>query len=244
MRDGLFALAALGVMLSAAPASAQAAFELPPEEAECVVSGANVHYRGASEGLGACLDSAGVATIAELRVASRGGDAQRTLADMQRYAGRIDLVIVDGFCGSSCANYVLPTARRLIVPENAYVMVHGSIDAEQVRAFLQAQRPNLLQQGVPEDEVDEVIANSVAAVAESEHAQDAFAEERLSCLDWLRPHLNEAAIAPTRDVAGLIAAESMARRCLKHTHIESYWSAASDEALPALIQQRNMVLSQ
>lgn len=243
MKQVLFGAAALLAALCANAAAHAAPFAMPPEEPVCTARGQTVTFHGASEYLGACLDGAGLGTIAELRIGSRGGDAQQTLADMERYAGRIDLVIVDSFCASSCANYVLPAARRVRVPENAYVMLHGSIDVAQVRAYLDGQRPTLVAQGVPEGELDDLIARSLAPMEASARQQAGFEAARLSCADWLRPQDNLAAFAHP-EAEGILVTESMARRCFKQTEIESFWSPTNVAQAPEAVRAGPMVLAQ
>lgn len=69
----------------------------------------HVVYQGESAGLRACLDKFALTEIGELRVTSPGGEAWGTLDIAQRFAGRIDRLVADGLCASSCD--LIPAAR-------------------------------------------------------------------------------------------------------------------------------------
>lgn len=72
-------------------------------------------------------------TTTELVVDSQGGPSGAAMDIAERLSGLRDLTIrVDGQCASSCANYVLPLGRRLLVARQAIIMVHGGMDPAQV----------------------------------------------------------------------------------------------------------------
>ncbi len=78
---------------------------------------------------GACITRH--AQLVEMLVVNTGGGDVITALDnvaALEAGGGYDLV-VDGLCGSSCANYLLPAARSVVVREDGVVMIHGSIDA-------------------------------------------------------------------------------------------------------------------
>jgi hypothetical protein len=72
-----------------------------------------VVYAGISEELGRCLDKLAVETVAQLRITSGGGDAWKSLWWARAWLGRVDPLVVDGLCASSCANYFIPMAKRV-----------------------------------------------------------------------------------------------------------------------------------
>ena len=77
---------------------------------------------------GACI-AQHAPVVDTLVVHTGGGDVEIAMdaADALEAGGGYDLV-VDGLCASSCANYLLPAARRVVVREGGAVMLHGSLD--------------------------------------------------------------------------------------------------------------------
>lgn len=63
-----------------------------------------------------------------LRVNSLGGNVEYALAIAERLAPSAPRVIVDGNCSSSCANYILPIARHIVLLPDAFILLHGSAD--------------------------------------------------------------------------------------------------------------------
>ena len=80
------------------------------------------------EEFGACITQH-APSVDTLVVHTGGGDVEIAMdaADALEAGGGYDLV-VDGLCASSCANYLLPAARRVVVREGSAVMLHGSLD--------------------------------------------------------------------------------------------------------------------
>ena len=56
----------------------------------------HVRFAGDSADLATCVEKLATKSIDELRITSRGGDAWKTLQFARAWAGRIDLLIVDG----------------------------------------------------------------------------------------------------------------------------------------------------
>lgn len=84
---------------------------------------------GASDRLLKCLDYLEVdGALHALRITSAGGETGRTLLTAKRLIGKLDVLIVDKLCASSCANYLVPAASKLMVNPNSYVILHGSVN--------------------------------------------------------------------------------------------------------------------
>ena len=66
--------------------------------------------------------------IERVRVNTLGGDVRSALSIADTLAAAEPVVEVIRFCASSCANYVLPVARRVEVAPDAVVILHGSVD--------------------------------------------------------------------------------------------------------------------
>lgn len=197
----------------------------------------HVIYRGPSGDLGECLEDVGSTTIAELRISSTGGDVEKTLEAVTRDS--IDLLIVEGLCASSCANYVVPAASRLIVEPDSYVLLHGSANMalfeSEISIFRQEMRRETPE--LTEEELDEQIRRLLDTIRTLIERQAAFESQQLACRDWLRPHENAAMIENAPRKGELLATPVMANRCLRFTRIERFWLPADLEDLPQAIAE-------
>ncbi|MDE2112420.1 MAG: hypothetical protein KGJ79_14850 [Alphaproteobacteria bacterium] len=205
-------------------------------------------------GLGKCLDEAHIPEIRELRITSHGGDAWQTLQVVERYSGKIDLVTVDRWCNSSCANYVIPAAKQLAVLPHSYVIVHGSLDhdaIQRIRRSENSQRHAFRREhpGIPVRVFDEAFQRMMAKLGTEGAAQDAFEKRRLSCRGWLHPtgyvsrEVAEGKLdAKAKNAKGIVVTKGMAERCLKHTEILEYWSPNSQNDLPKSLRLKGAFL--
>jgi hypothetical protein len=193
----------------------------------------HVVYRGESQGLAACLEQVGEGRIEELRISSGGGGAWETLRLMQRFAGRIELVVVDRLCASSCANYVIPAARRLRVEPDSHVLLHGSpnlrdIDPqeasvlEQLRAGIRAGNPQMSDTEVNQRATEgwNLMRNELIQMIP---VQESWARGVLKCDDWLDPHRHLQEPLPSW-TSWLLVTPEMAERCLRATEVVEFWS--------------------
>jgi hypothetical protein len=202
----------------------------------------HVRFAGDSEDLAGCVEKLATDSISELRITSRGGDALKTLQFVRAWAGRIDLLVVDGVCISSCANYLLPAARRVRVEAGAYVLLHGSINMRDIDRQLPRLRKDIAKQlreqspQLSDKEVERQAAERVAAfrarMVEFIPVQAEFAAATLQCDDWLDPNLHAGRGLPAGYRALLVTPE-MAERCLKTARIESFAAPDAQEKLPA-----------
>ncbi len=76
----------------------------------------------------ACVESRFAPATTELVLTSRGGSADQAMRIAARFEGRRLTMTVKDECNSSCANYFLPLAGRLIVEPGAVIVIHGGID--------------------------------------------------------------------------------------------------------------------
>lgn len=191
--------------------------------------GGSVTYNGqTSAGLAACLDGAPGHNIHTLNITSDGGDAAQTLALARRYEGRIRHVVVQGWCASSCANYILPIADTVTVPDNAYVVIHGSYSA-QVIIDEQKKQAAQLHREHPKNTYHFIFIPTADEARAIEADQKSFEKRRLSCPEWLHPNLlspsqlNRGYPASHDTISEFFVSSTMAQRCLKHTKILAYW---------------------
>src|SRR5690606_3703784 len=77
-----------------------------------------------------CVRARLAPTTTELVVDSGGGDIKQAL-DIAELLEPLTLTVrVRGRCYSSCANYFLPLARRLIIEPGAAIVLHGGADPQ------------------------------------------------------------------------------------------------------------------
>ena len=196
-----------------------------------------VVYAGDSSQLGACLERLGKkdASIDELRITSGGGDAWVTLELARALRGRLDLIVVDGLCASSCANYLVPAAKRVRIEPHSYVLLHGSLSQRDATPQHDAIRKSVAEQmrAKPGNEnlTDEAVSKIAQQAIDQLHAdltaripvQEAFARDTLACDDWLDLWAHFGGQHPPDGVYWLMVTPEMAARCLKTAKVEAFW---------------------
>lgn len=97
------------------------------ERSACKADGPTLRVSGATdERMLACLESAG--DFRRLEITSGGGEVRTAMKIGRSLAARQAELVVVGYCGSSCANYLIPAANRVRVSAGARILLHGSID--------------------------------------------------------------------------------------------------------------------
>jgi hypothetical protein len=209
----------------------------------------HVIYAGDSSNLRGCLEKLGEREIAELRITSGGGDAWKTLETARAWIGRVDLLVIDGLCASSCANYLLPMAKRVRVPPQSYVLVHGSLTRdfppeqwEELRSSLtgQLREQNAKQPGkITEQEIASKVNGALATfradLARQVPVQEEFARTTLRCHDWLDPNRHLPTPIPDQ-YRYLLVTPVMAYRCLQITRIDGWWPPDAQKDLDPRLQ--------
>lgn len=199
-----------------------------------------VRFSGDSAKLADCLERLGQTEIAELRITSGGGDAWDTLEIAKKLRGHLDLVVVDGMCASSCANYLLPVAKRVRVEPHAYVLLHGSIEVgifdrnaknliAGLEKQLEAQKPELSPESrkrLARQKFDEGRRD----IARQRAVQREFAAAVLTCDDWLDPTAHLDGTPMPEGASWLLVTPQMAGRCFKGTQLDDYWPPESQLA--------------
>lgn len=171
-------------------------------------------------------------TTRELVLRSPGGDVSSALEIAERFEGRRLTMRVRRQCSSSCANYFLPLAGRIVIEPGGTIVIHGSIDpwtiarmagrreefvAEQMRGGAKAEDAHA--------RYDQRVASGQALV----ERQATFAARNRILPGWL---LYREAGADGGQVTGLSAAprdgryilveESMLRSCLPEVEVETF----------------------
>lgn len=191
-----------------------------------------VTYTGDSHDLGKCLESLSVDHVRELRINSRGGEVWPTLQTALAWEGRVDSLIVDGLCASSCANYLLPLAKTLIVEPESLILLHGSLNVDQVKRYLEENGERLRREAAdaPREYIDREFARIIEEVAEQVKVQKQFAATRIACDDWLDPNRHYASSEIPRSMRYLLVTKGMVQRCLKATGVEKFPDPPRDAA--------------
>ena len=191
----------------------------------------HVTYTGDSAALDDCLEQLGISEVAKLRLNSRGGSAMPTLELAQRLVGKIDLVVVDGVCASSCANYLLAIADRLVVEPGSLILLHGAIDVETVSEYLDKNQGELRRQApqMSEEETMRALERVLANTREDARYQGEFASARLACRDWLDPDLHFRPGDVPEGLEYLVATKAMTIRCFKRTRVERFWEPSKED---------------
>jgi hypothetical protein len=94
-------------------------------EYSCHYSGTEIHYNGNTtlQLVNCLLEAPGGSRT--LVITSSGGNVDfAVLAGVVTNDMDLDVQVV-GWCASSCANYILPAARRILVDQHSVVFVHG-----------------------------------------------------------------------------------------------------------------------
>lgn len=91
----------------------------------------------------ACVEDNISPRLKMITVNTNGGNVETAMKAADVFAPNDVTIVVKSNCNSSCGNYFLPVAKRIVVQENAKIMLHGSIDEGFVQrvATLRGERP-------------------------------------------------------------------------------------------------------
>lgn len=97
-------------------------------DATCAEVGGSLHYMGqTSEALVTCLLQSDSAAIHSLNITSTGGPTYFAIWAAQIIRDRKLRVVVDGFCASSCANYIVPSSNSILITRNSLIIPHTNM---------------------------------------------------------------------------------------------------------------------
>jgi len=117
------------LIISSTPVFAGTTLDPLAEEATIVVAGTTVIYGGkiSDQGAGRFLDAVSGKKVAELIIASSGGEVNAGMKMGEWvFDNHVD-VVVERMCISSCANYIFTAGRRKTINANSIVAWHGSL---------------------------------------------------------------------------------------------------------------------
>jgi hypothetical protein len=221
---------ALPLIAAAAPPSREALLAMASKSACEQPTPGHVIFAGDSTDLGDCLAKVTDGEIRELRITSSGGDALPTLRLAEKYRGHLELMIVDGLCAASCANYLLPAAQRVRVNEHSYVLLHGSMspgDFEAQKARIESELREK-SPGTSDDDITRLLESARRELTAAAPLQKAFAQKTLACGDWLAPDSTKAGHSADPSWF-LVVTPEMARRCLKTARVEAFWAPEPED---------------
>ena len=92
--------------------------------------------------------------INRLILNSGGGETLAALKIANKLMSQIDIVIVDGICGSSCANYLFTIGKKKIIKSNSLVGYHGNVTA--MMSKWEILENDLIKQGISREQILEI----------------------------------------------------------------------------------------
>lgn len=175
-----------------------------------------------------CVSAAFQPTTRELILRSPGGDVASALDIAQHFEGRRLTMRVRRQCSSSCANYFLPLAGRIVVESGALIELHGSIDPWTADRVLRRLEAELRTQGVAAADIPVRIESARVKFAALVERQAAFADRNRISPGWLlyrTPGSDEVRGLDRRPATAgryLLVEEPMLRSCLPGVEIDPF----------------------
>jgi hypothetical protein len=153
-------------------------------------------------------------------VRSPGGDTATGIAMGEALTGRPVTVAVYQMCGSSCANFILPSGRRKVVLKDALLLYHGSISMD----FL-----NTLSDQVHK-QIGDMVTQNPDMAKDSDGMIGAAVEQSRATLAAMVVHqdalLEKQGISPTwfrwMDLFNHMTPAEQATHCAIHPHMIVY----------------------
>lgn len=137
-----------------------------------------------------CVRSRFAAGTTELIVNSGGGNVEMAL-DIADHIARPGLTVrVQEKCYSSCANYLIPLAKNLVVDPAATIVIHGGIDPRFIQSQHVAERPQRVKEmmkvkpHLTKAQVEAEFDQSVIKFRHLAERQKAFAQKYNVGLGW------------------------------------------------------------
>ena len=93
-------------------------------------------------------------SINRLILNSGGGETYAALKIANKLISQIDVVIVDGICGSSCANYLFTIGKKKIIKSHSLVGYHGNVTA--MMSEWDILESDLINQGISSGQILEI----------------------------------------------------------------------------------------
>lgn len=185
-----------------------------------------------NEALAACVAAAFQPTTRVVVLNSPGGNVAFALDVAEHFEGRGLEMRVENECNSSCANYFLPLAGRIVVEPEALILLHGSLDAA-LQANLIARRAAFIRERIAQGETPEEAAAAhdglLANLDETSARQAQFAARNHVPPGWLlyrqpgSDRIEGVSGEPDGSARlGLIVEETFMRSCLRGIEIEPF----------------------
>lgn len=171
-----------------------------------------------------CVKARFQSTTTELLLNSQGGSVEAAIEIAQHFEGQRINMHVRKECSSSCANYFLPLAGRLIVEPGALIVIHGGADPMLVEKMREEGEPELV----------------VTALSQLAERQMDFARRNGIHPGWLLYRQSGQAESDALDgdwegastaIRAYIVEERMARSCLTGVEILPFQDALDEDLL-------------
>lgn len=179
---------ALALMVSAL-GSPQASPDEDPTRCEQIDAATFLLEGPVNEAMTACVRAHLAPTTTVLVVDSGGGDIKQAL-DIAELLEPLTLTVrVRERCYSSCANYFLPLAERIVVEPGAAIVLHGGADPQFLQDQMLGRRDRRIRQimsdaGVDRDEAETRYEANVAGLRALIGRQQAFAARHNVGMGW------------------------------------------------------------
>lgn len=200
--------------------------QLAPGVAVCEPEGDRLRYIGPSGApLAACVEAN--AGLARLVITSLGGSVRATL----EAAARIDAagleVEVVGVCFSSCANYIVPSARSVTVAPFSAIVLHGGPgeQRQQLRATL---TEALRRAGAPEPALERLVDQELSKALALRAAHDAFAARHSVSQEWYDLTAFARADGGRSRAWAVAASPDFLAACVPNTAPAAFWFPRDD----------------
>lgn len=199
-----------------------------------------------NEAMTACVRDTLAPTTTDLIVDSGGGEVGAALDIVERLEPLSLTVHVRDRCYSSCANYFLPIADRLIVEPGAVIVLHGGADPQFLHNWTEGRRKRVREDREQHPDLGsaEIQARADAADAKVHRLverQRAFAERHGVGLGWfLYRDVDDEDVGPW--LSGergpkphpfgwrlMLAEEPMVRSCLPRVEVEPFQQSLEAE---------------
>ncbi len=202
----------------------------------CRMEGRTIVFFGDSGAeLSLCLLKRRTSNPRILKITSPGGQASASMMSAYTIRAMGLSIVVDRYCNSSCANYLLPAAKSITVPEGSYVMVHGSVGPpEEMRAKIieTMMRESRLTRTEAEAQIGPSMRESTIAyemqqnfkrdfnIRDNFYAQPTFREFPVGSVIVLREN---------GERTNMLVSATAVRACLPRVKVNSFWFPSSNE---------------
>ena len=223
-------------VISAATLSGGSTVSQTSSTENCRLEGRTIVFFGDSGAeLSLCLIQQRTKNPRILKITSPGGQASASMMSAYTIRSMGLSLVVDRYCNSSCANYLLPAAKSITVPVGSYVMVHGAVGPpEEMRAKIieTMMRETRLTRTEAEAQIGPSMRESTIAYEMQQNFKldfgirdNFFAQPTLSEL----PNGSVIVLRENGERTNILLSAAAVRACLPRLKVNSFWFPSSNE---------------